>query len=161
MKNILKHMVAAGLAVAVLGAGISTGPAFADALKDRKAGMKTLSKSNKVIKAYTKGKADLAAAVSAAKKMTAVAKSMPDLFPAGTGMGHGKKTRAKGAIWSDWKKFKAANDAMVVATTNFANWAQLGSASTMKDASKAIGKSCGGCHKPFRGPKSKKKMMMK
>ena len=156
MKNCWKHLVAAGLAVAVLGAGMTTNPAYADSLKDRKAAMKTISKANKAIKAYTKGQGSLADAVMAAKKIASVGKTIPAMFPQGTGMGHGAKTRAKGAIWSDWAKFKKANDAMIVASTNFANWSQLGSADTMKGATKAIGKSCGGCHKPFRGPKKKK-----
>ena len=79
------------------------------------------------------------------------------MFPKGTGMGHGTKTRAKAVIWSDWDKFKKASGALVMASTNFANWSQLGSAATLKAASGAIGKSCGGCHKPFRGPKPKKR----
>ena len=77
---------------------------------------------------------------------------LPAMFPQGTGMGHVTKARAKAAIWSDWDEFKKANNAMVVASTNFA----MGSADTMTGASKAIGKACGGCHKPFRGPRKKR-----
>jgi len=43
-----------------------------------------------------------------------------------------------------------------MAATNFANWSQMGDADTLKSASGTIAKSCGGCHKAFRGPKPKK-----
>ena len=77
MKNCWKHLVVAGLAVAVLGVGMMTNPANADPLKDRKAAMKSISKANKAIKAYSKGQGDLAAAVAAVKKIAAGAKCFP------------------------------------------------------------------------------------
>jgi cytochrome c556 len=157
MKNWWKHVVAAGFAVAILGAGIATNPAFADPLKDRKAAMKSISKANKVIVGYTKGKGDLTSAVAAAKKIASLAETLPVLFPHGSGMGYGTKTRAKPAIWTDWAKFQKASGSLVKAANNFANWSRMGSDDTLKSASGAIRKSCGGCHKPFRGPKPKKR----
>ena len=157
MKNGWKHLVAAGLAIAVLGAGMTTNPAFADPLKDRKATMKSISKANKVIVGYTKGKGDLASAVAAAKKIASLAKTLPALFPHGSGMGYGTKTRAKAAIWTDWAKFQKAAGTLAMNANNFANWSQMGTDATLKSASGAIRKSCGGCHKPFRGPKPKKR----
>jgi cytochrome c556 len=158
MRNSLKHLVAAGLAVAVLGAGMTAGTAFADPVKDRKAAMKDISKANKVIGAYAKGGGDLASAVAAAKQIAAVGEKLPGLFPKGSGEGYGKTTRAKPAIWSDWDKFQSSAKALVVAANNFTSWSQMADASTMKSAAGAVGKSCGGCHKVFRGPKPKKGM---
>ena len=157
MKNWFKHLAAAGLAVAFLGAGMTTSPAYADAVKDRKAAMKSIGKANKAIKAYVAGKGDLAAAVAGAKKIASVGHNFVGFFPKGSDAGYGKTHRAKAAIWSDWDKFKKANSAMITASNNFANWSKMGDAATLKGAQKAIGKSCGGCHKPFRGPKLKKK----
>ena len=158
MKNWGKTMIAAGLAMAVLSAGMITTSAMADPLKDRKAAMKSISEANKVIKGYTKGKGDLKQAVAAANQIASIAKALPDLFPAGSGKGYGKTTRAKPAIWSDWKNFQKANDALVVAASRFASRSSMGDAATMKASAGAIGKSCGGCHKLFRGKKIKKKM---
>jgi cytochrome c556 len=158
MKNSLKHLVAAGLAVAVLGAGMTTGTAFADAVKDRKATMKSISKANKAIGAYAKGGGDLASAVAAAKQIASTAEKLPGMFPKGSGDGYGKTTRAKPAIWTDWDKFQSSAKALGVAANNFVNWSQMADASTMKSAAGAVGKSCGGCHKAFRGPKPKKGM---
>ena len=158
MKNSLRHLVAAGLAVAVLGAGMTAGTASADPVKDRKNAMKTMGKANKTIGEFAKGGGDLTAAVAAAKQIASTAETLPGMFPKGSGDGYGKTTRAKADIWKDWEKFQASTKALVVAANNFANWSQMADASTMKSAAGAIGKSCGGCHKAFRGPKPKKAM---
>lgn len=158
MKNWGKTLLAAGLAMAVLGAGMTTNTAIADPLKDRKAAMKSISKANKVIKGYTKGKGDLKQAVAAANKIASIAKTLPAMFPAGSGKGYGKTTRSKPAIWTDWKNFEKANNALVMAASRFSSRSSMGTAATMKASAGAIGKSCGGCHKLFRGKKIKKKM---
>lgn len=146
--------------MAVLGAGMATTPAFADDVKDRKAAMKSLSKANKVLKAYSKGKGNKAAAISAAQKIAAIGKKLPGMFPKGSGKGYGKTTRAKADIWSDWAKFKKTNAAMIAAANKVASVGQFGTASTSMEVAGGIGKTCGGCHKPFRGPKPKKMKKM-
>jgi cytochrome c556 len=72
-------------------------------------------------------------------------------FPQGSG---GENTRAKPEIWSDWagfeqkaKAFEAAVPALVAATKT-GDKAQIGAALG------AVGKACGGCHEPFRKPKT-------
>ena len=142
--------------MAVLGAGMATTPAFADDVKDRKAAMKSISKANKVLKAYSKGKGKKAAAMAAAKKIAAVGKKLPGMFPKGSGKGYGKTTRAKPAIWEDWAKFKKAAGAMTAAANKVASVGQLGTKKTGMEVAGGIGKTCGGCHKQFRGPKPKK-----
>ena len=146
-------MVAAGLAVAVLGAGMTTSPAFADALKDRKATMKSQSKALKVIKGYTKGQGDLKSAVAAAKKIASLAETIPALFPQGSGMGYGTKTRAKPAIWKDNADFKKRVAKAQKATVAGVKAAKAGDAKGVGKAMKAMG--CGGCHKLYRGKKPK------
>ena len=113
-------------------AGMTTSPAFADPLKDRQAAMKSNNKALKVIKGYTKGKGDLKSAVAAAKKIALTAKTIPSLFPQGSGVGYGTKTRAKPAIWKDWDKFKKASVTLAMNANNFANWSSMGDASTLK-----------------------------
>lgn len=157
MKNLLNCFVAAGLALAVFGAGVAMNSAYADPLKDRKATMKTFSKSNKVIRSFAKGSGDIASAVAAAKKIASLAETLPQLFPHGSGMGYGTKTRAKPEIWKNWGKFQKASATLAMNANNFAKWSAMGSDATLKSAAGAIGKSCGACHKSFRGPKPKKR----
>ena len=150
MKNWIKHVVAAGLAVAVIGAGIATTqPAYADAVKDRRAAMKQMSKANKAIKKASKA-GNMAAAQTQARIIVATADKLAGLFPRGTDRGTlGKKaTRAKPAIWSDWDTFKTKLGALRKVASNVAGGDMT--------AAKGIGKTCGGCHKAFRGKKAKK-----
>ena len=84
------------------------------------------------------------------------ANALPRLFPRGTSrakLGKGV-TRSKAAIWKNWGKFIAANNAMRNAATSVALAANAGN---KKAGMKGIGKTCGGCHKPFRAKKAKKK----
>jgi len=135
---------------------MATTPAFADNVKDRKAAMKSISKANKVLKAYSKGKADQKAALAAASKIASIGKALPGMFPQGSGKGYGKTTRAKPAIWDDWAKFKKAANALVVAANRVSSVRAQGTEGTVMEVAGSIGKTCGGCHKQFRGPKPKK-----
>jgi cytochrome c556 len=149
MKRWIKHVVAAGLAVAVIGAGIATTqPAYADAVKDRRAAMKTISKANKAIKKASKA-GDMAAAQTQARIIVATADKLAGLFPRGTDRGAlgAKATRAKPAIWSDWDTFKTKLGDLKKVASNVAGGDMA--------AGKGIGKTCGGCHKLFRGKKAK------
>ena len=82
--------------------------------------------------------------------IVATADELLGLFPKGTdrGMLGATATRAKPEIWKDWNTFKAKAGALKAAAKKVAdgNLAAAG----------GIGKSCGGCHKLFRGKKAKK-----
>jgi cytochrome c556 len=175
MKMWIKSTLTAGLAITVLGAGVATTqPALADGVKGeqqlaahhgkmkkkmgvveaRRQSMKAISKANKAMKAAAK--ADNAKlVVSAAEIIIKQADRLPKMFPKGTSRAQlgAKATRSKAAIWKDWKKFIAANNEMKAAAVAVAAAAKAGNA---KAGAKGIGKTCGGCHKPFRGKKAKK-----
>ena len=62
-------------------------------------------------------------------------------------------TDSKPEIWSDWAKFEVAiadYEAAARALAEAANGSDPGAVGT---AMRGLGKSCGGCHKPFRKPK--------
>ncbi len=62
-------------------------------------------------------------------------------------------TDAKPEIWSDWAKFEQAIADYEEAARGLAAAASAEDPSGVGPAMKALGKSCGGCHKPFRKPK--------
>ena len=151
MRNWVKHVMAAGLAVAVIGAGVTaTQPALADshAVKERKATFKQISKANKAIKAAVKA-GDTAAAKEQAAIIVASADKLAGLFPKGTGRGDldPKMTRAKPEIWSDWDTFKEKLAGLRGVASKVAGGDLA--------AAKGMGKACGACHKLFRGKKVK------
>lgn len=82
----------------------------------------------------------------------AFSESIVSRFPKGTGIGDAgvTKSRALQDIWTKPAEFKAAADAMIVALKNID--ALLGDKAKSDAAFAEVGKSCGGCHKMFRGP---------
>lgn len=62
-------------------------------------------------------------------------------------------TDAKPEIWRDWAKFDSAIADLERAARELETVTAKGDAAQIGSAVKALGKSCGGCHKQFRKPK--------
>lgn len=75
------------------------------------------------------------------------------LYPKGSGKG---RTRAKPQIWTKPNDFKKAIAAFKRASAKLASVAGKGNLKTTKVAFKAVGKTCGVCHKLFRQPRRKR-----
>ena len=75
------------------------------------------------------------------------------LYPKGSGQG---RTRAKPLIWTKPNEFKKAIAAFKRASAKLAAVAGKGNPKTTKVAFKAVGKTCGVCHKLFRQPRRRK-----
>jgi len=63
------------------------------------------------------------------------------------------QTDAKPEIWKDWTQFESAIADFATAAKDLQKAASGPDASAVMPAYKALGKSCGGCHKKFRKPK--------
>lgn len=145
--------------IAAVGIGFA-GMAYAggaDDIKYRKGIMKIISGHNKAISTIAKGKVAYKSHLTAhADALVATGIMMGDLFPKGSGESAGK-TRAKNAVWEKPEDFKKAVAAFASATVTLASAAKSGDLGAVQTAGKALGKSCGGCHKPFRAKKKRKK----
>ena len=124
-----------------------------DDIKKRKGLMKSNSKSAKAIKGAVK-EGDFAAIEENAKKIEANAGNLVALFPEGS---TAKKSRAKAEIWQEWDDFKAKVNDLKNAARQLANAASAKDSEQVKVHSKALGKSCGSCHKRYRARKKKRK----
>lgn len=62
-------------------------------------------------------------------------------------------TDAKPDIWTDWKGFESAIADFEKAARDLEAAARGSDPGAVGPAMKALGKSCGGCHKPYRKPK--------
>ncbi|MFT5538595.1 MAG: cytochrome c556 [Alphaproteobacteria bacterium] len=124
-------------------------------VKERLAIMKSVSGTLKRLgKSAKAGKVGGKDAARAAKALAGY-KKFSKLFPAGSDSGM-IKTRAKAEIWKDWAKFEGQAGKLVAALEGVQMAAAAGDAGAMGKAVKAARGVCGGCHKPFRGPKPKK-----
>ncbi|GLQ07068.1 c-type cytochrome [Sneathiella chinensis] len=112
--------------------------------------MKTLGMNMKAIAGVAKGEAEYSPELNAnAEGIRAVAMEMDTLFPEGSG---GEKTRSKPEIWQNTAEFsKAIKDFQTEADKLVAAVA-TGDRGQIGAALGATGKTCGGCHKPFRKP---------
>lgn len=123
----------------------------------RKTVMKAQSAHLRAIKAIVRGKVDLTGQLANhAKALDLTGKGLTDLFPAGTGPDK-IKSRAKADIWQDWKKFEASAKKLQGETAKLVKVANGGDKEAIAAQFKAVGKACGGCHKPFRAKKKRKK----
>ena len=152
----LRIAIALGLAVAVSGIGAAQAQDALQVIEKRQDAMKAQGKATAAIKAYTEDKGDIAAARAAGADLVKIVPQIPGLFPQKTGMAeYPGKSFAKPEIWAQWDKF--------VAQVNVANQranelnAALagGDKAAITAAFAAMGKDgCGGCHTPFRQPKT-------
>lgn len=131
----------------------AAGPGAAeDPIEARQQAMKDNGKAAKQLGAIFKGEAEfdgdvvrrnaeiIAAKIADAKK----------LFPEGS---TSDDSRAKPEIWEKWDEFAAAADEAITAAEAVAAVGANDDADGFKPAFASLGKSCGGCHKPFRKPK--------
>lgn len=121
-------------------------------LKERQATMKQQGKNMGAVKGFLDGKADQAAAVTAATDLTQTTRKIPDLFPQGTGKPSPDGDYApKAAIWDEWDKFLGAQKAAVAKADALLAALKAGDKAAIQTAFADFGKNgCGGCHTNFR-----------
>ncbi|MEQ9642658.1 MAG: cytochrome c [Alphaproteobacteria bacterium] len=142
-------LVAAAGGVAALVAGGALAAAHADS--ERVKAMKALGGHMGAIGKVAKGEMEYSAeTVTHAEGLEKMSKQLIDWFPEGSG---GENTRAKPEIWTDWDTFKQKAMDFEAATPALVAAAKTGDRAQIGAALGAVGKTCGGCHKPFRTPK--------
>jgi cytochrome c556 len=134
---------------AVLSAGVAMVAIAQDAaLEKRTSVMKSSGGHMKALNAAAKGEAPMSEdTVKAAEGVVANSKLTTALFKGGA---PGKGSAAKAEIWSDWAGFEKAAKAYEDATPQLVPAAQSKDSAKLADAVKAVGATCGGCHKPYK-----------
>lgn len=154
MKKVLLGVSA--IAILVTGAVVSvSGGARADDpindIKYRQTNMDALGAHMGALAAIAKGQVSYTSHMAAhADAIAAIGKFLPDLFPEGSDMG---KTRALPAIWEQPDKFAKAVKAFQTQSAKLAEVAASGDRAALGAQLGEVGKTCGGCHKPFREKK--------
>ncbi len=142
------------LGVVALVAAVFAGGASAETVQEhRTKTMEMIVENFKPMVAVAKGKAAYTPAlVGNAEAIVRLSKGILSLFPEGSG---GEKSRAKPEIWGDWANFEKAALAFQAAVPGLVPAAKSGDVVRIGAAVGAVGKTCGGCHKPYRKPKKK------
>ena len=152
----MKYWIMSAALVAAVCAGVvwvasSAAPTPQDLVDARVAGMKKMGGD---VKAALNPAAAPAEAKAKLAEAAVFAGSISSKFPKGTGIGDPgvTKSRALQDIWAKPAEFKAAADALVAVLKTVDAALDSGDRAKIDLAAGEVGKSCGGCHKPFRGP---------
>lgn len=144
-----------GLGV-VVAAAIAAFPAVSadspeNLIKYRQANMKAVGGHMASLAAIAKG--DIAAvdhAAAHAEAIADIAKNAGYLFAQPTANDKFKDTKALPDIWSKQGEFNKAASDFAKASASMVDAAKTKDRAKIGEAMKALGGSCGGCHKPFR-----------
>jgi cytochrome c556 len=139
----------AGLAaLACCVAGVAVARAEIDVIGVRKAGMSLQASALGAVNLAVKAGVEVKSFAGAGSAMSAWAKQIPGLFPAGTDKG--EDTKALPEIWSDSAGFAKDAAALGTAADKLTAAAKANDKEAFAAALKDVGAACGACHKGYR-----------
>ena len=141
--------ILAGAFLGFLVAGVAAQDVAQAQAEKRQKLMQEQSAGNKAIKAAVEAK-DYATVEAKAKDLMASSAGIVGAFPAGSGTG---KTKAKPEIWDKAADFASGAKNLGKAAGELAAAAKAGNADDVAVKMKAVGDTCGACHKAFRAEK--------
>ena len=100
------------------------------------------------MKATVEGGGSVKPLTDGAKGLVSWGIAMPGMFPVGTESGH--NTKAKPEVWSDRAGFEKAATDFHAAAVKLVALAEADDKAGFADQFKAVGATCGGCHRQFR-----------
>lgn len=149
-RALLKATVMAGLVMGL--ASAAWADTAADAIAQRQAGYKAIGAATGDIKKAMEAGGDLTAVAAKAEVVSAFAKRIPALFPAGSGAESGVKTRALPAIWQNKSDFEANAGILGREADKLAAVLKANDKASVAAAFAAMTGECGACHRPYRMP---------
>ena len=149
--NVKPVLVCTALALTV-SLAVSLSPAQAHDDKDpRHIAMTSLGKNMKAIGKGLRSGSITPEMKSQAQEIVDVSDRLVSLFPKEDHQA--KDSRAKPEIWTDMAGFRKANQNFQAAARAFVKALSGTDVAAAQAAQKNVGKTCGGCHKPYRLPK--------
>lgn len=124
---------------------------MADAITKRQEAMKGQGAAMRALTPMVRGEQpwNQQTAIQAAMNINESSKQIAALFPQGTGPDKGK-TDALPVIWEKWADFQAAAKSLEASSGRALELARAGDEAGFKAHFPNVGRSCGGCHEPFR-----------
>lgn len=151
MGSNMQRIVVLAVALAFAAAAFAGAIDARQVVKDRRDHLKSLGKSMKSLRDEVGGwHANWTTIEIDAAAVAKGATDLPTWFPAGSGRAGGVKTKALNAIWSKPAQFQAASRAFLVQADKLVDAAKSKDAGLVRSQAKAVGRTCGGCHRHFR-----------
>ncbi len=120
-------------------------------IKARKEHLKALGKSMKSLRDEADGwHPNWPSIENDAAAIANGATDLPTWFPAGSDRATGVKTKALAAIWLKPADFQNASRAFAVQANKLVEVLKTQDAGSVRRQAKAVGRTCGGCHRHFR-----------
>jgi cytochrome c556 len=152
MRRVLCALTA-GLALGLAGQALGA-DSPENLVKYRKSVMKAIGGHTGAIAAVVKGEVSYGTHVANhARGIKDMSLIVPEIFPDNSGPMDYADTGALPGIWEESAKFKQAVTAFQSAAAKFAAIAEGGDMQAIGAGLGDLGKTCGGCHKPFRKKK--------
>ena len=89
-----------------------------------------------------------------ANRIERLASALPSWFPAGSGKGHGVRTRASATIWSQPQLFARAAQRLLNRAKDLNRAATSRNLRALRLRTRALGQACASCHRRFRAHSS-------
>lgn len=146
-------LIAALLAIGATGiAGAAGLPQIVHA---RQAHFKSLGRSLKSLRDQIRhSQPNWSIVATDAHRIEHLAAALPAWFPAGSGKGHGVKTRARAAIWANPRAFAQAARILLSRAQSLTQAAGARDRRALELRARALGQACGSCHRRFRARSS-------
>jgi cytochrome c556 len=146
-------LLGALLAIGIVGSAGATG--LPQIVHARQAHFKALGRATKALRdQIRRSHPDWSLVASEASRIERLASALPSWFPAGSGKGHGVRTRARAAIWAHPREFARAARTLLNRAQNLTRAAASHDARALASNSRTLGQACGGCHRRFRARSS-------
>ena len=117
----------------------------------RQAHFKSLGRSLKSLRdQIRRSQPDWSIVAADTDRIQHLAGALPTWFPAGSGKGHGVKTRARAAIWAHPRAFAQAARTFLSRAQGLTQAAGGRDRRALALRARALGQACGSCHRRFR-----------
>lgn len=153
-------LLAAAVACGIVALGIGQAPALAsdpaaDAatlIRARQSALMLSAVAFGGMKATIDSGGDVSSQAFAARALARWSKTLPSMFPAGTGKASGTPTKALDTIWSDRAGFDARAAAYGDAAARLAQLAEANDKPGFAAQWQVVKQTCSGCHDVYREP---------
>ena len=150
MKQFHSAALAAAVLVIVLGAGTSLAMTAGEAVQTRRLFFDQMTDALKYIANHWDDSASRSSLVQAATVIEHNARSLPQLFPAGSGPGGGLRTDASDAIWTNRSDFDRLANLLAEQAARLAKTTAATDSAQLKSEIKDVITTCKSCHRQYR-----------